>query len=62
MADRWDEALTAAGVYHETYLFPGADHGYDGNWTSSDSQVTRAKVRKFLEAHGGLEEHGSRNR
>jgi len=55
MAEAWDKALTAAGVYHETYFFPGADHGYDANWTSIASQVTQAKVKKFLEVHGGIE-------
>jgi len=54
MAEGWDKALTAAGVYHEIYFLPSADHGYDANWTSLASQVTQTKVRTFLETYGGL--------
>jgi hypothetical protein len=39
-----DQALARAGVPHETYLVPGADHGFDGNWTSLGTRMTRAKL------------------
>lgn len=46
------EALAAAGIDHETYLFPWANHGFDVNWGSIATQVARAKVTAFLLKHG----------
>jgi acetyl esterase/lipase len=46
------EALAAAGVDHETYLFPWANHGFDVNWGSIATQVARTKVTGFLRKHG----------
>lgn len=47
-----DKALTAAGVVHETYLFPWANHGFDVNWGRIATQVARSKVVAFLQKHG----------
>jgi acetyl esterase/lipase len=44
-----DKALTAAGVDHETYLFPDAGHGFDRVWNGITSQIARAKIEDFLE-------------
>lgn len=44
-----DQALSAAGVYHETYYLPWSDHGYDAVWNSIATQITREKLRIFLE-------------
>jgi len=46
------KALAAAGIDHETYLFPWANHGFDVNWGSIATQVARAKVVAFLQKHG----------
>lgn len=46
------KALTAAGIDHETYLFPWANHSFDVYWGSIATQVARAKVVAFLEKHG----------
>jgi len=46
------KALTAAGIDHETYVFPWADHSFDVYWGSIATQVARAKVVAFLEKHG----------
>jgi dipeptidyl aminopeptidase/acylaminoacyl peptidase len=43
-----DKALTACGVYHETYYIPWADHGFDTNWSSIATQIAHAKIRDFL--------------
>jgi len=43
-----DKALTAAGVYHETYYIPWVDHGFDANWGSVATQIARAKIKDFL--------------
>jgi acetyl esterase/lipase len=51
-ATRLDRALAAAGVAHETYLFPWGDHGFDANLSALATQVARAKVRDFLRRHG----------
>ncbi|HUK11317.1 MAG TPA: alpha/beta hydrolase [Stellaceae bacterium] len=48
-AEKLDQALTAAGVTHETYLLPGVDHGFDANWGSIATQFTREKIRAFIE-------------
>src|SRR5262249_41622914 len=34
-----DKALAAAGVDHETYLFPWSGHGFDRSWNGIISQV-----------------------
>ncbi len=44
-----DKALSAAGIYHETYIFPWSDHGFDVNWGSFATQVSRAKIKAFLD-------------
>ena len=46
------KALAAAGIDHETYLFPWANHGFDVNWGRIATQVARAKVAAFLQKHG----------
>jgi acetyl esterase/lipase len=46
------KALTAAGIDHETYLFPWADHSFDVYWGSITTQVARSKVAAFLQKHG----------
>ena len=44
-----DQALTKAGVIHETYLLPANDHGFDVNWGGFGTQIARAKIKQFLE-------------
>jgi acetyl esterase/lipase len=46
-----DAALARAGVYHETYLLPGTDHGFDLNWGGFGAQIARAKLKLFLQQH-----------
>jgi hypothetical protein len=46
-----DEALTKAGVAHELYLLPASDHGFDINWGGFGTQITRTKIRDFLQSH-----------
>jgi acetyl esterase/lipase len=47
-----DDALTAAGVTHETCLLPATDHGFDINWGGFATQIARARVERFLRQHG----------
>ena len=47
-----DQALTRAGVAHETDLLPGNDHGFDVNWGGFATQFARYKIRTFLQRHG----------
>jgi dipeptidyl aminopeptidase/acylaminoacyl peptidase len=51
-ADRLENALSQAGVIHETYLLPMTDHGFDANLGGLNTQFTRYKVREFLRLHG----------
>jgi hypothetical protein len=37
-------------VVHEYYELPYADHGYDFNWNTFQSQISRDKVKTFV--HG----------
>lgn len=46
-----DAALARAGVYHETYLLPVTDHGFDLNWGGFSTQIARAKLKDFLQQH-----------
>ena len=46
-----DQALTTAGVDHETYLLPANDHGFDVNWGGFATQIARAKIQDFLQRH-----------
>jgi acetyl esterase/lipase len=46
-----DQALSKAGVAHETYLLPGNDHGFDINWCGFSTQIARAKIEAFLQRH-----------
>jgi acetyl esterase/lipase len=45
-----DQALSKAGITHETYMLPGNDHGFDTNWGDFASQIVRAKIQDFLKA------------
>ena len=47
-----DQALTRAGVAHETDLLPGNDHGFDVNWGGFATQFARCRIRSFLQRHG----------
>lgn len=47
-----DRALEKAGVAHQTYLLPGADHGFDENWGSASTEFARQMVKRFLEKYG----------
>ena len=47
-----DQALTKAGVAHETFLLPANDHGFDVNWGGFATQFAREKIRAFLQKHG----------
>jgi acetyl esterase/lipase len=44
-----DQALTGAGVAHETVLLPGHDHGFDVNWGGFGTQIARDRIRDFLQ-------------
>jgi len=46
-----DTALSQAGIPHETYYLPWADHGFDVVVGSIASQIARAKVAEFLAFH-----------
>jgi acetyl esterase/lipase len=46
-----DAALARAGVYHETYLLPATDHGFDLNWGGLATQIAREKLKDFLRQH-----------
>ena len=46
-----DQALSKAGVAHETYILPGNDHGFDVNWGGFGTQIARAKIQDFLQRH-----------
>jgi acetyl esterase/lipase len=48
---RLEQALSRAGVTHETYLLPGNDHGFDTNWGGFATQIARAKIEGFLQRH-----------
>jgi acetyl esterase/lipase len=47
-----DDALSRAGVAHETCIVPGDDHGFDINWGGFGTQIARARVERFLRQHG----------
>ena len=47
-----NQALTRAGVAHETDLLPGNDHGFDVNWGGFGTQFARDKIKAFLQRHG----------
>src|SRR5262249_38129383 len=47
-----DQALSRAGVPHETYFLPATDHGFDTNWGGFATQIARAKVKDFIERFG----------
>jgi acetyl esterase/lipase len=47
-AELLDQALTRAGVAHETVLLPGNDHGFDTNWGGFGTQIARARIKDFL--------------
>jgi acetyl esterase/lipase len=51
-ADRLDQALKSAGVAHETYLLPAADHGFDLNWATMSTEFAREMIRRFILKHG----------
>jgi hypothetical protein len=44
-----DAALTRAAAPHESWLVPGADHVFDGDWGSFATQFARAKAQAFLQ-------------
>jgi acetyl esterase/lipase len=50
-ADLLNAALTKAGVRHEMVFLPGNDHGFDVNWGGFGTQIARAKIKEFLDAH-----------
>jgi hypothetical protein len=50
-ADKLGQVLAAAGVAHETYLLPGADHGFDANWGAMSTEFAREKIKGFLGKH-----------
>ena len=50
--ERLDQALQLAGVSHETYMLPGADHGFDENWGAMSTEFARQMVKRFLEQYG----------
>lgn len=52
-AEALHRAIARAGGTHELYLLPATDHGFDANWGGFGTQITRAKIERFLEQHGG---------
>jgi len=50
-ATKLDQALSKAGVAHETYILPGNDHGFDVNWGGFGTQIARAKIESFIQRH-----------
>jgi hypothetical protein len=42
------EALKKAGVMHEHYELPYADHGYDFNWNTFQTKISRDRVKAFV--------------
>jgi len=51
-AELLEKALTEAGVPHETYLLPSADHGFDANLSDSNTQMAQEKIKTFLQKNG----------
>jgi acetyl esterase/lipase len=47
-AEVLDQALTRAGIAHETVLLPATDHGFDFNWGAFGTQIARARIESFL--------------
>lgn len=47
-----ETALIAANARHETYILPGAEHGYDAHWDGLASQYTRVRLKSFLDRYG----------
>ncbi|MBP2477050.1 acetyl esterase/lipase [Crossiella equi] len=47
-----DDALGRAGVPRQSVFLPYADHAFDANWGSYQTQVARAAVSGFLRANG----------
>ncbi|WP_163512348.1 alpha/beta hydrolase [Fodinicola acaciae] len=47
-----DGALTKAGVRHQALYLPYADHGFDINWGSFQTQTAVAVVARFLDTYG----------
>jgi dipeptidyl aminopeptidase/acylaminoacyl peptidase len=50
-ASTLDQALSKAGIAHETFLLPGNDHAFDINWGGFGTQIARAKIEDFLQRH-----------
>jgi len=46
-----DQKLSENGVYHEIYLVPFQDHGFDSNWNGIGTQIARDKIAAFLEKY-----------
>jgi acetyl esterase/lipase len=47
-----ESALAKAGVRHEALYLPYADHGFDVNWGSFQTQTAAAVVERFLQRYG----------
>jgi acetyl esterase/lipase len=47
-----ESALAKAGVRHEALYLPYADHGFDINWGSFQTQTAAAVVERFLRRYG----------
>src|SRR5262245_22555077 len=47
-----DRALERARVAHELWFLPAQDHGFDDIWDGFGTQFVRAKIERFLRAHG----------
>ncbi len=50
-AKNLDKMLTVNGVYHELYLLPGADHGFDAKSGNLGTQFAREKLKAFLQKY-----------
>jgi acetyl esterase/lipase len=51
-AEPLNQALSKASAPHEMYLLPGNNHGFDADWGGFGTQITRAKIERFLQQYG----------
>jgi len=62
-ASTLDQALSKAGIAHETFLLPSNDHAFDINWGGFGTQIARGSRIFFKGTEGmtgpvGIRQHG----